>query len=143
MTGSKEQFEQERLLSYLDSVAESSDDGHGDPLYDLYVLGQIEKKVKETKSVVKAAAMQEAENHEKTFEHRGLKFEKRNGRKVWNFKGIQEYDLADAAKKEVEAKYKSAYSSYQKGITPVDPETGEQLDIPEVHNADDVLVIKS
>jgi hypothetical protein len=87
-------------------------------------------------------ALKEAEKYsEKTFEHKGVKVEKRNGSKLWNFKGIQEWNELNEQRKSKEELYKSAYDNYSKGVQMVD-ENGEQIPIPVVTYGKDVLVLK-
>lgn len=134
----------EKVMDYLIGVEENVDSGTVDPIVSLAIINKIEKAVKDVKASVYDSALIEAQNYpEKTFEHKGVWVERRNGRKVYDFKGIQEWNDLNDKRKEKEAIYKSAFDAYQKGKTMVDDETGEQIPIPAVSNNKDVLVIKS
>lgn len=82
----------------------------------------------------------EAKEHQNEF--RGAKFEFRNGRKTFSFKGIEEVEKATKDLKSVKDKYQSAWEMKQKGLAPVDEETGEVLQIPTVSYGKSSMVIK-
>ena len=71
----------------------------------------------------------------------GYTFEFRAGGKIWNFKDIPEWNREKEKMKELEAKYKMAYESVQKGITPVD-EYGEVLPCPKVGYRSSSVILK-
>lgn len=144
MIGSKELFEREQqTAAYLDDIAESVERGEEEALKAYYILDTIEKKVKESKSLIKPHALNEANQYdEKTFEHNGLKFERRNGARKWSYKGIPEWEEAEAHKKEIEKECKARFQLYERGqlIASAD---GEELKIPKVSVSDDSLIVKS
>lgn len=132
------------IMDYLVNVEEVVQNGTLDPIVSLSIINMIEKAVKDVKATVYDAALIEAQNYaEKTFEHNGIKVERRNGRKVYDFKGIEEWNAMNEQRKIKEATYKAAYESYQRGNIMVDEETGERIPIPVVTNTKDVLVIKN
>ena len=88
------------------------------------------------------AAMEEAEKQPKIFSEDGFNFERRNGRRIFNYKNITEWLRAEADKKAIEDKAKKAYALYEKGSRPVDADTGEILPLPSVKYTDDVLIVK-
>lgn len=75
-------------------------------------------------------------------EFRGVKFEFRGGRKTFDFKGIEEVQIAKDNAKEIEQKYKTAWEMKQKGFAPVDEETGEVLQIPIVKYGKSSMIVK-
>lgn len=75
-------------------------------------------------------------------EYKGSTFEFRNGRKTFDFKGIEEVEIAKDNAKEIEAKYKAAWEMKQKGLAPVDEDTGEVLQVPTVKYGKSVMVVK-
>lgn len=81
-----------------------------------------------------------AKEHENEF--KGVKFEFRAGRKTFDFKGIQEVEIAKQNAKEIEQKYKSAWDMKQKGMIPIDEDTGEVLPIPKVKYSKSSMIIK-
>lgn len=81
-----------------------------------------------------------AKEHQNEF--RGVKFEFRGGRKTFDFKGIEEVQIAKDNAKEIEQKYKTAWEMKQKGFAPVDEETGEILKLPNVKFGKSIMVVK-
>lgn len=138
----KPQYSIEGIINYLADLVESVENGNSDSIVTLAKLNNVEKVLKECKAAVYACAREEAENYpEKTFNYKGVKVEKRTGRKVYNFKHIPEWVEATKAVKDKESRYKAAYDAYQKGVTMSD-ENGEVVPVPEVNYTDDVLVLK-
>lgn len=84
----------------------------------------------------------EAEAKEYQNEYGGASFEFRNGRKTFDFNGIEEIKEAKEHAKKVESKYKSAWEMKQKGLAPVDEETGEVLQVPTVKYGKSVMIVK-
>jgi hypothetical protein len=127
---------------FIFNVANDVKEGISDPIVALKTLSDLSKGIEEYKKEVYEIALKEAEKYsEKTFEHKGVKVEKRNGSKLWNFKGIQEWNELNEQRKSKEELYKSAYDNYSKGVQMVD-ENGEQIPIPVVTYGKDVLVLK-
>lgn len=84
----------------------------------------------------------ELEAKEYQNEFRGAKFEFRNGRKTFSFKGIDEVEKATKDLKSVKDKYQSAWEMKQKGLAPVDEDTGEVLQLPTVSYGKSSMVVK-
>lgn len=84
----------------------------------------------------------EMEAQEYQNEYKGAKFEFRSGRKMFDFKGIDEVDKANQRLKEVKQKYQSAWENNQKGLAPIDAETGEILNLPIVKYGKSSVVVK-
>lgn len=82
----------------------------------------------------------EASEHQN--EYKGAKFEFRNGRKMFDFKGIDEVEKANQELKAIKDKYQSAWENRQKGLVPIDEETGEILNLPVVKYGKSSLVVK-
>lgn len=82
----------------------------------------------------------EAKEHQNEF--RGAKFEFRSGRKTFSFKGIDEVEKATEDLKTVKDKYQSAWEMKQKGLAPVDEDTGEVLQLPTVSYGKSSMVVK-
>lgn len=139
----KPKYSIEGIINYLSDLVESVENGNSDSIVTLAKINNAEKVLKDCKNAVYACAREEAENYpEKTFIHKGVKFERRAGRKVYNFKEIPEWVRLNNSVKDKEKLYKSAYDAYQKGSRMVDEETGEEIPIPSVYNTEDTLVLK-
>tara|TARA_R110000803_G_scaffold63443_5_gene124137 strand:- start:4883 stop:5308 length:426 start_codon:yes stop_codon:yes gene_type:complete len=129
----------ERELGHLISQAESGD------IRALGLFAEI-KKLKQLytdaeKELLDLALNQSEEYSEKTFSEDGYLFEKRNGARRFDYKAIMEWKIADANKKEIEIKYKTAFLSYEKNIRSVD-DNGELLELPIAKYSNDTLIIK-
>ncbi len=117
-------------------------DGEESGLVALAVLKEQLNIIKECITQVEPTAFDEAESYgEKKFKHKDLMIERRNGKKNFNFKGITEWQQADATKKAVEAKAKAAYSNYENNVESVTPD-GEIVQLPIVTYSKDSLIIK-
>lgn len=124
----------------LEQMVQDVHDGNENPLKAYGILKGLEGKIKKYLEEVKGAALDEADKRqEKVFEDSGFIFEKRQGRKMYSFKGIQEYEVAKNHVKEVEEKYKKMLSS---GIE-VDEETGEVVKLPTITYGSDMLIVKN
>jgi hypothetical protein len=106
-----------------------------------YLIKEQLKIVKEHLEIVNTHAINESIYEEKTFKKDGFNMEKRNGRKVWNFKGCESYKIAKDKLAEIKNDLKDNYKQWEKGNT-VTNEDGEILEIPEVTYTKDVLIIK-
>lgn len=132
------------VINYLARVEHQVEEGQTDVFVMLHTINKIEKLVKDLKSNIMNIALQEAEMYdEKTFNHKNLTIEKRNGRKTYSFKHIEEWSNLNTQIKDYEAKLKHSYDSYLKNVVAVNEETGEALPIPEVKYSQDTLIIKS
>lgn len=56
--------------------------------------------------------------------HKGFEISAVNGRKTYSFKGIPDWEKAEAEKKNVEAKFKSAFDAFQKNAIPTETVDG-------------------
>tara|TARA_Y100000310_G_scaffold261871_1_gene271402 strand:- start:115 stop:522 length:408 start_codon:yes stop_codon:yes gene_type:complete len=119
-------------------------DGKEDPLKAYGIIKQLEKELKEASDIVKEAALSEASNYEeKDFVKGDFMFQKKAGRTIYDFSGIHEWKEVDQYKKDLEKKYKGAFSAYKKGSTMIDDETGEVVPVPKVKFTQDVLTVKA
>lgn len=113
-------------------------------------------KMREKKSLLEKAmeaiADFEAENREKieleakeyNNEYHGHKFEFRNGRTMYNYKGIPEWLEAENQRKAVEEKYKAMLKAKLKGMDYANvTQEGEELPLPEVKYGKGSLIVKT
>ena len=127
---------------FIFNLANDVKEGKADAIVTMKTLSDLAKGIEGYKKEVYEKALKLSQDYShKTFEHKGVKVEKRNGSKLWNFKQIKEWsDLNDNIKLK-EAGYKSAYENYERGVSLVD-DNGEQVPIPVVTYGKDVLVLK-
>lgn len=116
-------------------------DGNADVL-EVYAAINLElKELENCKKQIEDYAKEEAEKHGSKFEHKGYKFELRQGGRSYSFKNIPEWNTYNKALKDCEERYKAAFSSYEKGLMTAD-ENGEEMDLPEVSYRSNSLIIK-
>jgi len=102
-----------------------------------YILDKYTKLVDELKEF----AQEEADKYPKQFEDFGFNFEKRNGRTIYDFKHLPQWQQADKLKKMVEEQSKQALKAMERGDTIVDAD-GCIIEPPKVSYTKDVLIIK-
>ncbi len=108
-------------------------DGNTDAVIGMGILKELKKQVEKGITAIEADAFAAADKYgAKTFEHGGYEVTLRDGSKRFNFKPVQEWSKAKQSITEIEAKYRAAWALADKGTKPVDAETGEVLDLPEV-----------
>lgn len=90
---------------------------------------------------LKEYAQDEAEKYPKQFEDFGFKFEKRNGRTIYDFKHLVQWQQADNLKKMVEQQSKAALKAMETGGTIIDAD-GCIIEPPKVTFTKDILIIK-
>lgn len=73
--------------------------------------------------------------------YRGYEFEVRNGRQIWDFKHIPEWQTHDNAKKECEQRYKNAFKARQNNLL-VATEEGEEVILPKMDYAKGSIILK-
>ena len=127
----------------LSQLVQDVIDGNESGLVALAVLKEekalIDKYIKE----VEPTALEEAESYgEKKFTHKDLEVERREGRRMFNFKVIPEWNSAKADLTAIEEKAKIAYSNYEKGAVMADKGSGEVIALPEVTYSKESLIIK-
>jgi hypothetical protein len=116
-------------------------DGKTSPYKALHYLKQLKKDLEIQIEIIEVEAFNQCEYEDKTFEADGFKIEKRNGRKIWNFKKCQSYQIAKDNLTEIKDDLKSNYQQFERGKQVVDQE-GEVGEIPEVTYTKDSLIIK-
>ena len=125
------------------SLLEQSESGDLSALETYAQFKRLKDLYTEAEKQIQGLALDQASQYqEKTFSEHGFTFEKRNGSRRYSFKGIDEVDNAEAIVKDLKETYKQAYISFEKGITSVDPNTGEVFVLPKVTNSNDVLIVK-
>ena len=101
------------------------------------ILNYYTKLVKEMEEL----AQDEAQLYEPRFELEGFEFEKRNGRTMYDFKHIQQWQQLDNARKNLENDLKNALKL--KGKIQMADEDGAEIELPKVTYTKDSLLIKS
>jgi len=116
-------------------------DGKESPYKALYIIKEQHKVLKEIIEVLTVEAINKSEYEDKNFTKDGFKIEKRNGRKVWNFKACKSFKIANDNLEEVKSQLKANFSQFEKGKTVVD-ENGEVGEVPTANYTNDTLIIK-
>ena len=98
----------------------------------------IEEAIKQ----IEPSVQREAELYsEKSFQESGFTFEKRNGATRYSYNHIPEIQGLKKELKDLEAKYKHAFLSKQRGLLAA-TEDGEELILPKVSYSKDSLIVK-
>ena len=116
-------------------------DGYFSPYEAEYIIKEQMNALKVHLEVVHAEAQNQSIYEPKSFEKDGFKMEKRDGRKVWNFKDCESYKIAKANLTEIESDLKANYAMWEKGKTVTD-EDGVVMEVPKVSYTKEVLIIK-
>ncbi|MCP4052621.1 MAG: hypothetical protein GY739_06085 [Mesoflavibacter sp.] len=75
--------------------------------------------------------------------YKGHKFEVREGRRTWNFKGIEEWQTCNKAKLLCEKKYKAMFEAKTSGAVHANiSKEGEELQLPEINYGKPSVIIK-
>ena len=98
------------------------------------------KIIKEFEDDNRSLIEQEAKEYNN--EYKGYKFEFRNGKKLWDYKGIPEWNKLDERKKAIEAQAKAAFDLFQKTSAKPMTEDGEMLPLPDLNYAKGSMVVK-
>lgn len=117
-------------FSIFDNIKNTVSEGWSDPLKAYLVLKRIEDMAKQTKENILSAAVREADMYDKGKEIDGYRISKINSPGRWDFSKIKSWSDKRSELKNIEEKYKSAYKNWENGVTSVDEETGEQIEIP-------------
>tara|TARA_R110000803_G_scaffold70019_3_gene132675 strand:+ start:141 stop:533 length:393 start_codon:yes stop_codon:yes gene_type:complete len=116
-------------------------DGKCSPYKALHFLKDYAKQIKNQIEIVETEAFNQSEYEDRTFLKDGFEIEKRNGRKVWNFKNCNSFKLANDNLEEIKNDLKQNFSLFEKGKSSVD-ENGEIGEIPLVTFTKDSIIIK-
>ena len=121
----------DNLISGINDIVAAAQNGDTEALVAYGMLKRIAATLDEGVSAVKELALEEVPNHlnkeSGTFEWKGFKFEKRNGRALWKFDHIPAHVQAKATLSEIEETAKRAFELQQKGGNMAD-ENGEVIE---------------
>ena len=96
-------------------------DGNADPLEVWAQIKGLEKFIDDAKSQIEKAALIEAEKYgEKTFEYKGMTFNKIEGRAMYKYDHLPMWNALKEEMKHIEEKSKSAARNQQIGVNSVD-----------------------
>ena len=116
-------------------------DGNFSPYEAEYIIKKQMYDLSVHLEIVHTEAQNQSIYEDKNFEKDGFKMEKRNGRKVWNFKGCESYKIAKDNLTEIENDLKDNFNQWEKGNT-VTNEDGVIMEVPKVTYTKEVLIIK-
>lgn len=116
-------------------------DGNFSPYEAEYIIKEQMYDLSVHLEIVHTEAQNQSIYEDKNFEKDGFKMEKRNGRKVWNFKGCESYKIAKDNLTEIENNLKANFNQWEKGNT-VTNEDGVIMEVPKVTYTEEVLIIK-
>lgn len=138
----QQQYQQQNLNNMNTAeLVQNVMDGVESPFKALHFLKDLQKTIKTQIEIVEVEAINQSQYEDKTFEKDGFKIEKRNGRKMWNFKGCESYKIAKDNLTEIEKDLKDNFSQWEKGKQVVD-ENGEIGEVPTVTFTKDSLILK-
>ena len=129
------------MINYL-KLVEDVEDGNESPYKAHAILKELQDDIKQCLDQIKPILQDHANQHaENSFETQGFQIEKRNGKRIYNFKKVEEWNVYNKAKIECEARLKLAYKAFESGANLADSE-GEIVPLPEVTFGADVVVVK-
>ena len=120
-------------------MVQSVIDGATDPLEVYALLKEIDKTVKNAISEIEEDALSEAEKYGKSFEHLGLNWEVRQGRRNYDFKHISLWNEHKEKLKRIEDISKACASNNNVSI---DPDTGEEIEPAKITFSKSSLIVK-
>jgi uncharacterized protein YjgD (DUF1641 family) len=118
-------------------MALNVDSGHLSALDAIIACKKIEEVIKNIKSQFQEYAVEEASKYEKTFTHMGCKITQMPGRKMYDFKHIEQWNKANDYKKEIENLAKKAATVKGEIVT----ENGEVIEKAIIKYTADTLKI--
>jgi cell fate (sporulation/competence/biofilm development) regulator YlbF (YheA/YmcA/DUF963 family) len=132
----------------ISTAVQAAIDGNASALEAYALIKQYEKDVTEfiaaAKKQVEEEAIKESEKYpSKTFEHQGFKFERRQGRAMYDYKEVSAWAKYKEKLASIESLAKLAAQSNQLGKSIFDEETGEIIEPCKVTFTKDVLIVKS
>lgn len=133
-----------------DEIINTCEDYKNGNIQLLEAVLRLRKRRVECESILKNIAAFEAEHYneielsakEHQNEFRGAKFEFRNGRKTFDFSNIKEINDVTQKLTDTKSKYQTAWEMHQKGVAPVDADTGEVLELPTMKQGKSSMVVK-
>lgn len=130
------------MKSHLDFLVWQVENGDANAIEVFAVVKKIEKLFADAKTKIDEYALEEARKYGSTsFDAHGIKCELRSGGKRFDYKNIQEWNVASENLKSIEEKYKLAYTNHSKGLMAVSND-GEVLELPKVSFSKDSLIVK-
>ena len=99
------------------------------------------KDFEEIKAQIEPVALQEIEDLGGEVETDFYKMVRRSGRVVWDFKHLDEWNLINDRKKEVENRYKQSFKASQSNLMMANQD-GEVLELPKVKYTNDFIMFK-
>ena len=117
------------LEGHLSLLVENVEEGIESPLKGYAVLAQAKKFIEQCMEQIKPIAVDAAiKMGEKTFATDGFQFTFTDGRRNWDFKGIEAWEQKDKELKEIEAALKANAEAMQKSMTQLITPDGEVLE---------------
>lgn len=112
----------------LSESVEQVINGMADPLEVFAYLKEVEKHLAKCKEEIENDVFAEADRYgDKTFEHKGFKFTKTDGRATYDFKGVEQWAKQKEILKDIEDKAKASAQNWQKFKTALVTEDGEVI----------------
>jgi hypothetical protein len=131
------------IQNQIDLVIRNVDLGFTNSLEAFACFRELEKRFNEAKKQIDELAYNESEKYDKTFKIGSYQFTRVEGRKQFDFKNIDEWKVAKENLVQIEAKYKSVYENNKNGISSLNEQTGEVLQIPIVTFSKSSLSVKN
>ena len=129
------------MIDYI-KLVECVENGEESPYKAHAILRELQDDIKQCLDQIKPILQDHANQHAETsFETQGFKIEKRNGKRIYNFKKVEEWKHYDKSKKDCEERLKLAYKAFENGANLADSE-GEIVPLPEVTFGADVVIVK-
>lgn len=131
-----------QLEQTIIKISKCVEEGTESPFEALANFKRFEKVLKDAIKFVNEYAVTEAEKYnDKTFNQGDHQFTLVKGRRSFSFKNIDEWADQKKQLSEIEQKYKTAFASYEKGLTLINDDA-EVMQMPEVTYSKDVLSVK-
>ncbi len=131
-----------QLTHTIIKICKCVEDGTESPFEALANFKRLEKELKDAIKFTNEYAVAEAEKYnDKTFNQGDHQFTLVSGRRSFSFKNIVEWADQKKELSEIELKYKTAFASYEKGLTLINDDA-EVMQMPEVTYSKDVLSVK-
>jgi hypothetical protein len=131
------------IQNQIDLVIRNVDLGFTNSLEAFACFRELEKRFNEAKKQIDELAYNESEKYDKTFKIGSYQFTRVEGRKQFDFKNIDEWKVAKENLVQIENKYKSVYENNKNGISSLNEQTGEVLQVPVVTFSKSSLSVKN
>jgi hypothetical protein len=121
---------QEYLETHFSKLVTNVEDGEESPLKGYAVLTQAKKFIEQCMEQIKPIAINAATKmNEKTFIADGFQFTFTDGRRNWDFKGIEAWEQKNKELKEIEAALKANAEASQRSMSQLITPDGEVLEV--------------